>query len=420
MVTDDVPNHLHDWETWRVALGVVLITFGAVGAAGGGIGGGGLYVPLLLMVIGLDAKEAVPISQACILGAATAHFILNVPKKHPLFNKPVVDYAALLTLEPMLLAGAIFGVLANDILPSPIILTILMVVLAAGTIRTGMRARRVTRNERERAEKRAKEVAAGGAVQASVKPPEPLAEIPWNKLGWVLMLWLIVSVFVVVRGSTAGDKSIVGVQYCSPAWWILCLAIPVVTGAFSVFLGGKEISGQKEAEEEGSSDDEAAEKLKNKENAAMSDYKEVVWTWKGVFAYMAIAFTTGLLAGCLGIGGGLVLSPLLLELGFYPAVASAISGMAVLVTSSSALLLYALSGKVYWEFALLMMPLTFVSTYIGKVKIDAYAEKHQKQSVIIWSVAIFIFICFILLSAEGIGDLVDDPSFAFSDLCEAD
>merc|ERR1719445_245095 len=372
------------------------------------------------MVIGLDAKEAVPISQACILGAATAHFILNVPKKHPLFNKPVVDYAALLTLEPMLLAGAIFGVLANDILPSPIILTILMVVLAAGTIRTGMRARRVTRNERLRAEARAKALAGGDSVQVTVKAPEPLADIPWNKLGWVCMLWVIVSAFIVVRGSTAGDKSIVGVMYCSPAWWVICLCIPAVTGGFSLFLGGKEIKAQQEEEGSASSDEEEAEKLKDKKDGGMEDYKEVVWTWKGVVAYMGIAFTTGLLAGCLGIGGGLVLSPLLLELGFFPAVASAISGMAVLVTSSSALLLYALSGKVYWEFALLMMPLTFISTYIGKVKIDAYAEKHQKQSVIIWSVAIFIFICFILLSAEGIGDLVDDPSFAFSDLCEAE
>merc|ERR1719150_363747 len=137
------------------------------------------------MVIGLDAKEAVPISQACILGAATAHFILNVPKKHPLFNKPVVDYAALLTLEPMLLAGAIFGVLANDILPSPIILTILMVVLAAGTIRTGMRARRITKSERERAASKPKELTGGGSVQTKITNAEPLAHIPWNKLGWV-------------------------------------------------------------------------------------------------------------------------------------------------------------------------------------------------------------------------------------------
>lgn len=412
MVMDVVDkSQLEDWELWRVVLGVVLITFGAVGAAGGGIGGGGLYVPLLLMVIGLDAKEAVPISQACILGAALAHFILNVPKRHPLFNKPVVDYSALLTLEPMLLAGAIFGVLANDILPSPIILTILMVVLAAGTLRTGMRARRVTRNERERAEKRAKAIAGGETVQAVAKRPAPLEEIPWNHLGWVALLWIIVSVFVVVRGSTPGDKSLVGVMYCSPAWWALCLAIPAVTGGFTLFLGGKSIKAQQS--------DNASATVAKQGAGGMDDYKEVEWSWKKVFSFMAIAFTTGLLAGCLGIGGGLVLSPLLLELGFYPAVASAISGMAVLVTSSSALLLYALSGKVYWEFALLMMPLTFVSTYIGKVKIDAYAEKHQKQSVIIWSVAIFIFICFILLSAEGIGDLVDDPSFAFSDLCEA-
>merc|ERR1719251_222919 len=105
--------------------------------------------------------------------------------------------------------------------------------------------------------------------------------------------------------------------------------------------------------------------LSKKDTEAMEDYKEVQWSWKGVFAYMTIAFVTGVLAGCLGIGGGLVLSPLLLELGFYPAVASAISGMAVLVTSTSSLLLYGLSDRVYWEFAAILLPCCFTSTLIG-------------------------------------------------------
>jgi len=139
---------LTDWVPWRVALGTVLITAGATGAAGGGIGGGGLYVPLLIIVIGFSTKEAVAISQGCIVGAAIAHFILNVPKKHPLKDIPVIDYAALLVLEPMLLTGSLLGVMLNSMLPSVVILLILIVVLSLGAYKTGKRALRITRSER--------------------------------------------------------------------------------------------------------------------------------------------------------------------------------------------------------------------------------------------------------------------------------
>ena len=39
-------------------------------SAAAGIGGGGVYVPLMLLLLGLSAKEAVPLSQALIFGGA--------------------------------------------------------------------------------------------------------------------------------------------------------------------------------------------------------------------------------------------------------------------------------------------------------------------------------------------------------------
>merc|ERR1719150_309145 len=50
----------------------------------------------------------------------------------------------------MLLAGALFGVLLNELLPSVIILVVLVIVLTFGTIRTGKRAWRISKNEKKR------------------------------------------------------------------------------------------------------------------------------------------------------------------------------------------------------------------------------------------------------------------------------
>lgn len=40
-------------------------------------------------------------------------------------------------------------------------------------------------------------------------------------------------------------------------------------------------------------------------------------------------------AGLLGIGGGMILNPIMLELGYKPEIAAVISGFTVLFTSSS-------------------------------------------------------------------------------------
>jgi len=232
----------------------------------------------------------------------------------------------------------------------------------------------------------------------------------WDKLGLVVGLWLIVCVGVIIRGSSAGEYSVAGIFYCSSGFWGLTAAIPIIEIMLSTLFGKLEIDRSKKPKTEVA--------ISRKNSIALSDYKEVVWNWPNVVRYMVYAFVCGALAGCLGIGGGLVLSPLLLELGFYPAVASGVSGMAVLVTSTSALFAYGLANKVYWEFVILLMPLTFLSTLVGKILIDRYAERTNQQSIIIWSVVIFLKVCLIMLATRGIIELVQDPSFDFSSLCD--
>jgi len=442
-MTDFDKPLLTDWPLINVVFGVILITFGAAGAAGGGIGGGGLYVPLLIIVIGFDTKEAVAISQGCIVGAALAHLILNAPKKHPLLDTPVIDYAALLVLEPMLLTGALFGVMFNGMLPSVVILLILIFVLSLGVYKTGKRALKITRSEKDQSHADLKELNEGNdqvaqnvemVVTSTDDVENAVAETPsvettkdsetaevvatsvmawewveWKKLGTVSLLWVVLSVGVIIRGSTPGGSSLAGIPFCSVGFWGVYAAIPIVQMSFSAYFGYAEIHRT-------DLDDSLA--LQRSSSKALLDYAEVVWNWANVARYMIYAFVCGLLAGCLGIGGGLVLSPLLLELGFYPAVASGISGMAVLVTSTSALFAYGLADRVYWQFVILLMPLTFISTMVGKVLIDRYAERNNKQSAIIWSVAIFLVLCLVMLTSRGLVELAQNASFEFTSPCE--
>ena len=62
---------------------------------------------------------------------------------------------------------------------------------------------------------------------------------------------------------------------------------------------------------------------------------DVHWNIKIVIFYPIFALISGLLSGLLGIGGGLIVGPLLLDLGLHPLVSSATSNFLVLFTASS-------------------------------------------------------------------------------------
>jgi uncharacterized membrane protein YfcA len=62
---------------------------------------------------------------------------------------------------------------------------------------------------------------------------------------------------------------------------------------------------------------------------------DIKWAEGIFFKFPIYAFISGLMAGMLGIGGGLILGPLLLQLGLHPMVSTATSNFLVLFTSSS-------------------------------------------------------------------------------------
>lgn len=92
--------------------GTVLVTLGLLVAASGGIGGGGILVPLFILIFEFKPKYAIPLSNFCILGSSITNMALNLTKRHPYVNRPLVDWDLILVMEPLTMAGAV------SILPS--------------------------------------------------------------------------------------------------------------------------------------------------------------------------------------------------------------------------------------------------------------------------------------------------------------
>jgi len=118
-------------------IGFVLATIGLMIAAGGGIGGGGLLVPIFCLVHGFSAKHAIPLSNITVLGGAVANTVLNTRKRHPLADRPLVDWDLILVMEPLTIAGALIGAFLNKVLPESV-LTVMLVVLLSFTAYTSL------------------------------------------------------------------------------------------------------------------------------------------------------------------------------------------------------------------------------------------------------------------------------------------
>merc|ERR1712072_1430691 len=80
------PLDTSDWVGFAVSILAILL------AAGGGIGGGGMLVPIYILIMHFLPKEAVPLSNATILGGSVANCALNVMKRQKQVDRPLIDF----------------------------------------------------------------------------------------------------------------------------------------------------------------------------------------------------------------------------------------------------------------------------------------------------------------------------------------
>ena len=88
-------------------IGSLFVILGLMMAASGGIGGGGILVPLLIIIFEFNPKHAVPLSNFTILGSSVTNILMNLSKRHPNADRPLIDWDMILVMEPLTMAGAV-------------------------------------------------------------------------------------------------------------------------------------------------------------------------------------------------------------------------------------------------------------------------------------------------------------------------
>lgn len=444
----------------------------AVFAGAAGIGGGGLNVPILMMLNSFGIKEAVPLSHGAVMGNAFAQLMINAPQRHPSApHRPLIHYELALLVLPAILGGNSLGVVIGRIFPPTLLIILSLVMLALATFKTFTKGVHVFQEFRER-NRSAKLDTAPASRVPSLQPQEGRARtpsmsspnvgapriqptlsqdlrlpavnptddmecvrtwsgtavlprsamnelwsrnndsnqvdttsdsqvkmrIPWKVISFMIMFNIVFCMDFLVMSP---DIPYVGVEKCSPGYWVALLGLyPFV--AASLWIGIRYLK-------------VLAAYHANRGNERISGDPEI--NARLVVLFPTAAVVIGLVAGLVGLGGGEFMVPLLLEFGLLPRVASATSGFLILFTTSSNIVHYFIAGTMepFAYYGVGVALLAFFGALVGLgIRDTKYMREHNY--LLVFLLAGLLTVSAGLLSYRGFFQSKMDWSFkAFCD-----
>jgi uncharacterized membrane protein YfcA len=495
---DDPDNHYH--YLWNDLVGAVVWFFTAGIAMACGVGGGGIYVPLGILLFQFAPKQASGLSQASIFGASLGGLLLNSRAHHPnkkirpdpgvldeegrrtvqvtltkqqekdyeesdgtYYQRPLIHYDMALFLAPMEMAGAVLGVLIQKLLPNWLYLLIAGLVLMFTSYKTYKKWLATHKKEKalreaataeqeeedravnettksamadvegvlnlpvvelsdenglvshtevvgehptsevssavvvesateqsETADVVSKNLAKGANIDVEQPTEEPdddtsalelrkqylevdSRQYPTEKIVALIVLWIGLLVLTLMKGGKGVD-SIVGITCESPVYGVLIACQFVWMFGFALYFGHKLVAKQGERV------------------AVQYPYLEddPIWDRSSLRFYGSFTFVAGIVAGLIGIGGGMVLGPLMLVMGIHPRVSSATTATMIVLTSSSVAVIFVTSGLVPWTYAVFYFFVCFFGALFGKRQIDKIVKRTGRASILIFILATII------------------------------
>ncbi|CAA7042080.1 unnamed protein product [Microthlaspi erraticum] len=364
--------------SWKLVLATLIGFLGSACGTVGGVGGGGIFVPMLTLILGFDTKSAAAISKCMIMGASASSVWYNVRVRHPTKEVPILDYDLALLFQPMLLLGITVGVSLSVVFPYWLI-TVLIIILFVGTSSRSFfkgiemwKEETLLKNELEKQHHGSTVNSRGelliDTVYEPLYPREEKSELEiiksnlkWKRLLVLVTVWLAFLVIQVIKNE---------IKVCSTTYWVLfCLQFPV---AFAVYGF------------------EAVRLFRENKNRLINGNTESVceatieWTPLSLIFCALCGLVGGVVGGLLGSGGGFVLGPLLLEIGVIPQVASATATFVMMFSSSLSVVEFYLLKRFPIPYAMYLMSVSILAGFWGQFFIRKLVAILKRASLIVF------------------------------------
>jgi len=355
-------------------------------------------------------------------------FFFNLLKKHP-DGGPLIDYDVALLLEPVTLIGTIVGVILNVWMTTAEVLITLVVVLSVTAWKTGKKGFEQKRKEDEETD--IGPVKKEEAEALSKNPPDDMAfdgfqpshavpsaepatdntnedidtflayerrQYPWEKLCTMGFLW---AVHAAIEVGAGGPKAVI----CGGMVPKAAIGCNVgIQCAFTLWWRCKVLSRQAKKEELGI----PSGLYRLDSNSTLT--------------YPALSCFAGMCAGALGIAGGLIKGPLMVNWGLLPQAATTTAIFMIMFTSSSTILQFAILGRIELVPAVVFWLAGFGGGLLGSKVLSELMRSTGRQSYLTIFLALLIVLSGVSMSGVSLMQMAGfmaSESTGLADLCSS-
>jgi len=418
-----------------------------------GSGGGSLCIPIFILFLHFNTKQAIPLGNITVLGGALTNIIYNFNKRHPTIKKfSLIDWDVIAMMEPATMLGALLGAYFHKIMSPKLTTVLLMFLLAVISSRMLYKgfyvilASHYNRSQNdividnvkpdvESDTFTEKEIAIDMSdvsdytidspnfdsksddkrtYQYPVSLLEKKAIIRHGMIETPISLDKIEYSPVQTYGSI-NDRDVGAYPEVTTPWEIIILLLVLGIGACIInLLKGFMIDsffwpiaatailvafivtiavilGRIVVKRH---------LISPSENFGDTDGIIIRWDTYNIVTYPALCLLAGVMAGSFGVGGGIIKAPLMIEIGMHPHAASVTSTTMILFTSAIAATSYLGDNSLIADYGIFMFGLGVVSNVLAQKVVNPIIMKFGHASLITVLLGAVIAVAAVLLLME--------------------
>jgi len=408
-VVTHICEHDNFWplDVWKVI--EIILFFGiSLFATSAGIGGGALYSTILIFIENLPINEAFPITTFVMFTCSICTFYLGVREKENHPEIKFVNYDLIIIICPMMLLGTKVGAILNKVTPNIYLNFVFLIFIGCSAYSTFGKAIK-TKEDELKNENKAKllmqnsmvltasnelNLSVKNGVSVNLQQSNEIINNTINNFSSIAINYERMKVFglfllliLVDQAIEGNDKipSFIGVKKCSILFWIIFIGF--FLGCLYLAKFFFERITHERLYKYGNID------CYDEVNVAINDNSNKIFFF---------SFLGGIIGGMLGLGGGAIIVPLLLNLGIDTRTTVSTSNLLIVFTTLTATILFIFSGQLRFDYAFILAIPCLISSYLGNIYFNEYIRRTNRTSFLIFIIFGIMIVSIIVSPFTGI------------------
>ncbi len=369
-----------------------------------GVGGGGIYTSLLLLIYDFSITKTIPISVSLIFASSLVNILYFIINKG---HKSLTNYPILIIIVPFLSCGSFVGVIMLKVMPNIITMITIILITLFSIYKSSNKLIQLRKQENNnQSNNNQPNIESDKQISSesnqyinicdiemtstldnennidntnNVNETTKINENTGDTYFMIFVYILLLLVIVICEGSFSIGRKYV--KSCSPSYIYICVAqiIATIFIAMLCYLFIKKDKNYKIINNYDFNDNDIEINTNN---------------------YVQLAITSiivSIISTYTGLGGGVIINPILLSLGLSPNTVIATSSIFIWLGSLSSMVNFIIDDSITWHYVIMLSICAILGTLCGLAGYNVIVNKFKKQSLLVWCLIIVAILTIVLL-----------------------